>query len=85
MSESSTTPPKSPGGRRAYSIVQPLGEGSFGSCFLVQHKVTGDQLVMKEVRLAGLNKRQLLRSRDEVQVLKRLDHPHLIAYCDAYL
>ena len=85
MSESSTTPPKSPGGRRAYSIVQPLGEGSFGSCFLVQHKVTGDQLVMKEVRLAGLNKRQLLRSRDEVQVLKRLDHPHLIAYRDAYL
>jgi NIMA (never in mitosis gene a)-related kinase len=85
MSETSSTPPKSPGGRRAYSVEKPLGEGSFGTVFLVKHKVTGERLVMKEVRLAGLNKRQLLRSRDEVQVLKRLDHPHLIGYIDAFL
>ena len=81
-STSSTSPNR---GRRAYTVEKALGEGSFGTVFLVKHKVTGDRLVMKEVRLAGLNKRQLLRSRDEVHVLKRLDHPHLIGYRDAYL
>ena len=40
---------------------------------------------MKEVQLAGLSERQLLKARDEVHVLRRLAHPHLIAYREAFL
>jgi serine/threonine protein kinase len=76
---------KSPGGRRAYIVTRSLGQGSFGSVFLVSHRQTGAQLVMKEVQLSGLNHLQLLRSRDEVNILRRLNHPHLIAYREAFL
>ena len=40
---------------------------------------------MKEVKLSGLSKSQLLRARDEVTVLRRLNHPYLIAYREAFL
>ena len=65
--------------------MRPLGEGSFGCVFLVVHKQSGEQLVMKEVRLAGLTHNQLRRSRDEVHVLRRLCHPNLIAYRESFL
>ena len=47
---------RAPSGRRAYGLVRPLGEGSFGSVSLVAHKVTGDEVVIKEVRLKGLSR-----------------------------
>ena len=72
-------------GRRDYSIVRSLGEGSFGTVFLVTHKTTGEHLVMKEVQLRGLSRSQLLRAREEVFVLRRLEHPNIIAYRDSFL
>ena len=51
-----TEPPPPPGpGAYAYEKIRPLGSGSFGSVFLVKHRVTGKQCVMKEVTLRGLN------------------------------
>jgi NIMA (never in mitosis gene a)-related kinase len=38
-----------------------------------------------QVRLNGLNQRQLTRTQDEVRFLKRLQHPHLIAYRASFL
>ena len=76
---------RAPSGRRAYGLVRPLGEGSFGSVSLVAHKVTGDEVVIKEVRLKGLSRPALQAAREEVLVLQRLDHPHIIAYREAFV
>ena len=57
-----TEPPPPPPGPGAYEKIRPLGSGSFGSVFLVKHRVTGKQCVMKEVTLRGLNAAALARS-----------------------
>jgi len=73
------------GGPAMYERIRPLGEGTFGKVVLVRHRANGRQEVMKEVQLRGLNQKALLRARDEVTFLKRLHHPHLIAYRASYL
>lgn len=72
-------------GRLAYSVLKKLGEGGFGSVSLVRYKATGEVCVMKEVKLRGLSEHSLRRSREEADVLKRLRHPHLIAYRDSFV
>ena len=63
-----------------YTKVKTLGSGAFGSCFLVRQNASGEEMVMKEVPLKGLSPKALKRSHDEVDILKRLRHPHLISY-----
>ena len=69
----------------SYSKRTPLGKGAFGAVFLVRHDETGEQNVLKEVALRGLSTKELRRSRDEVEVLRKLRHPHLISYRHAFL
>ena len=66
-----------------YTRVRHLGQGAFGKVHLVRSDQTGEQLVLKEVALKNLSAKELRRSRDEVEVLRRLNHPNLIAYRDS--
>lgn len=71
----------------AYTTIKELGKGAFGTVYLVRQNSNpnGPPLVMKEVMLRGLSQQKLMRSRDEVNVLRRLNHPHLIGYRDAFI
>ena len=51
-----------------------------GTVFLIFHKRTGEELVLKEVVLRGLHPAKLKSARAEVDVLRQLQHPHLIGY-----
>ena len=46
--------------------------------------MSGEQVVLKEVNLRGLNSKDVKSSMAEVEVLKRLKHPNVIAYVDSY-
>jgi serine/threonine protein kinase len=61
-----------------------LGSGSFGTVYLATHSTSGEQVVLKEVNLRGLNAKDVKSSMAEVEVLKRLKHPNVIAYVDSY-
>ena len=61
-----------------------LGSGSFGTVYLATHSTSGEQVVLKEVNLRGLNSKDVKSSMAEVEVLKRLKHPNVIAYVDSY-
>ena len=61
-----------------------LGSGSFGTVYLGTHGASGEQVVIKEVNLRGLNARDVKSSMAEVEVLKKLKHPHVVAYRDSY-
>ena len=66
-----------------FTELKHLGSGAFGSVSLVKHNASGAEMVMKKVVLKGLSPKALRRSRDEVEVLKRLNHRHLISYRDS--
>lgn len=67
-----------------YAKGKRLGSGSFGSVYLGRDSKTSSTVVVKEVVLKGLSGKDLRQSLEEVSVLKKLEHPNIIAYRDSY-
>ena len=61
-----------------------IGEGTFGKVFLVRTP-SGDPVVLKECDMTGLPQSEIEATLNEVRVLKRLQHPQIIAYKQAYI
>eukprot|EP00966_Prymnesium_polylepis_P181986 4215758-Prymnesium_polylepis.1 len=73
------------GNRGVYRKLKAIGKGAFGTVFLVQHAGKGgDSLVMKEVSLRGMNPRQRKETMNEVAMLKKVDHPHIVGFRDSF-
>ena len=68
-----------------YEKIRIVGRGTFGTVWLVRHNATGKQYIRKEVSLANLPRHEQKATMQEVDVLKRLKHPHIVAYVDSYL
>lgn len=76
---------ESPGTLRAlnrlnqYSFVKTIGEGSFGKVKLARHKVTGQEVAMKQINRRKLISRDMAgRVEREISYLQLLRHPHII-------
>lgn len=68
---------------RRYRIVKMLGSGSFGSVHLAEDlKVQGRVVAIKQVASNGTSKDASLRQ--EVRILKRLDHPNICKLMESY-
>jgi len=71
-----------------YVKVRTVGRGSFGEAVLVQHRVTGRECVLKRVRVeapAGEGPTAAAENAlREVQVLRRLQHPHIVEFLGAF-
>merc|ERR1719215_566139 len=68
-----------------YELGKQLGKGSFGTCYMVQHKTQRDgaqprQRVCKIISKtkASKSKASHAQVREEFEVLKQLDHPHVL-------
>lgn len=66
-----------------YTKAKPIGTGTFGACFLAKDVHSGETCVMKEVRLQGMDAKEVKRSINEAKVLQKLKHQNLISYRDA--
>jgi hypothetical protein len=51
-----------------------------GSAFLVVHKTEEKKYIAKKVMLSGLKQKEKEAAMLEVNLLKNLDHPHIVAY-----
>ncbi|KAK3954122.1 hypothetical protein QBC32DRAFT_96926 [Pseudoneurospora amorphoporcata] len=66
----------------SFVIDQEIGKGSFAKVYLGRHKVTGALVAVKSVELARLNKKLKDNLYGEIQILKTLRHPHIVALHD---
>ncbi|KAK3504851.1 hypothetical protein B0T13DRAFT_391797 [Neurospora crassa] len=66
----------------SFVIDQEIGKGSFAKVYLGRHKVTGALVAVKSVELARLNKKLKENLYGEIQILKTLRHPHIVALHD---
>ena len=66
-------------------IVEELGRGSSGLVYRVKHVLEGKEYVVKVVDLGKLSQKKQKQSMKEVEILKRLNHPHIIRYYDSVI
>ena len=62
-----------------------IGEGTFGKVYLVRCSSTGRKVVLKESETIGLSDEEKEAMVNEALILKRLQHPAIIAYRQAYI
>lgn len=67
-----------------FDFVQTLGEGAFGKVYLVNAKRGGGQYAMKVIDLRTSPQEEKDLAVAEAQLLKKLDHPHILSYTDSF-
>ncbi|TYZ59880.1 hypothetical protein PybrP1_009193 [[Pythium] brassicae (nom. inval.)] len=68
----------------AYHILERIGEGSFGKVYRGRRKFSGHIVALKFVTKRGKNARDLQNLRDEISILRRLNHCNIIAMLDSF-
>ncbi len=62
-----------------YQVLKPIGRGGMGDVFLVKHKLTGRQEVLKVIHSQFLDRKDVRdRFKREIQSAAKLDHPNVV-------
>jgi calcium-dependent protein kinase len=68
-----------------YKLVKKLGDGSFGSVYLVNHRLNKMERAMKKIRKTqGYNKQDEEEVFNEINILKTLDHFNIVKIFEFY-
>jgi len=67
-----------------YRKERVIGKGSYGKVYLVKHRKKGKYFAMKIVRLTNIPRKERESVRTELALLKRLRHPNIVAYEEAF-
>ena len=68
--------------KATYKIIKKIGEGSFGVVYLAHYIKTSSLCLVKKIDFTGLSKEEIKESYDEVNLLKKLDHPNIIKFIE---
>ena len=61
-----------------YNLGEVLGEGAYGKVWKVTHKTSGLERAMKQIKKSAIIKEDQERLFSEMNILKNLDHPHIV-------
>ena len=67
-----------------YTIGAVIGKGGYGEVKKVIHKITGDVRAMKIIKKEGCDEGYLKSLSNEINIMRELDHPHLIKLYEIY-
>ncbi|CAD8210826.1 unnamed protein product [Paramecium octaurelia] len=67
-----------------YSTGSTLGSGAYGKVWKVTHKTTGLIRAMKQIKKSSLIHEEQQRLFAEMNILKNLDHPHIVKLYELY-
>lgn len=67
-----------------YELVNFLGGGGYGKVYRVKHRLTGTHRAMKIITVKSTSKDQINTLSKEINILKELDHPHIIKVFEFY-
>ncbi|KDR15801.1 Serine/threonine-protein kinase Nek1 [Zootermopsis nevadensis] len=67
-----------------YVKEKQIGEGSFGTAYLVRSKRTGVHYVIKRTNLSRMTEKEKDEAMREVEVLAKMQHPYIVAYKESF-
>jgi len=67
-----------------YKIEDILGEGGFATVRSAKHKITGRKVAVKTIDLFKIQTGKLDMLRNEIEVMKMLDHPNIVRLYETY-
>lgn len=67
-----------------YIILEHIGEGSFGKVYKARRKYTGFTVAMKFIAKHGKSEKDLKNLRQEIGILRNLNHENIILMFDAF-
>ena len=68
-----------------YEVIQQIGKGSFGKVFKIRRISDKQTLVWKELNYGVMGEKEKQQLVSEVNILKELQHPHIVKYHDRIL
>lgn len=68
-----------------YEKVENIGNGAFGSAWLVLRRHTNRKYVLKEVPVLGMSEKSKKQALTEVKALSRCRHVNVIRYREAFV
>ena len=69
---------------KKYRIISELGSGSFGTVYLAQNIYTKEKVAMKQIKKSCEDLLSDGEIRDEIEILKNLDHPDIVKINEFY-
>lgn len=70
--------------RDVYTREKTLGQGSFGTVYLVKHNQLHRYFAMKVIKKVSKKKEEEENLMNEINILKSLDHANILKICDFY-
>jgi fused-like protein len=67
-----------------YHVLELIGEGSFGKVYKGRRKYTGQTVAMKFIPKKGKNEKELHNLRQEINILRKLNHENIILMLDSF-
>lgn len=67
-----------------YVILEHIGEGSFGKVYKARRKNTGFSVAMKFINKHGKTEKDIKNLRQEIGILRKLNHENIILMFDAF-
>ena len=67
-----------------YHVLERIGEGSFGKVYKGRRRFTGQIVALKFVSKKGKSKKEIRNLRQEISILRSLNHPNIILMFDCF-
>ncbi|CAM9141805.1 unnamed protein product [Pylaiella littoralis] len=67
-----------------YETISTIGRGSVGMISKVRHRQTGVEYALKTIQLDKISSSLAKEMRNEIEILKRLDHPNIIRAIETF-
>ena len=67
-----------------YKMTNKIGEGSYGAVFLAHNLFTQQKVAIKRIVKSEENKIDELERKNEINILKKLDHPNILKIIEFY-
>ena len=67
-----------------YKVLNKLGDGSYGTVYSAINILTGSKIAMKKIEKIKENEIDDLQIKNEIDILKKLDHPNIVKIYEFY-